>query len=421
MKKILSIILKVLAKITLKKYRPKVVAITGSVGKTSAKEAVYSVLSGHFNVARNVKNYNNEVGLPLTVLGIRRSGGKNILRWIYIILYSIKNILFKDKEYPDILVLEMGADKPGDIKYLTSIAKPDIAIITAIGHSHMEFFASVANIVKEKSSILAKLKKDDWAIINGDDENLFDIVKNCKTKIKTFGQAEANDIRISEIKISQRGDKYGTSFKLIYGGSSVPMFLPEVLGWQHAQAAATGAAVALALGMNLVEVGESIKNYRPAKGRANLIPGVKGSFVIDDTYNSSPQSSKAALEILAEIPSKGRKIAVFGDMLELGAVSEKAHQAVGKKLVDLGIDYLFVVGERSRDIARGAKAAGMSEDKIYHFPFTMEAGVFLQERLKGHDVVLIKGSRGAKMEQVVYEIMAKPWLADDLLVGSVKK
>ena len=152
-----------------------------------------------------------------------------------------------------------------------------------------------------------------------------------------------------------------------------------------------------------------------------MILGVKNSFIIDDTYNSSPQYSKAALEILAEMPSDGRKIAIFGDMLELGKVSEAAHRAVGKKLVELGIEYLFVVGERSRDIARGAKEAGMSDDKIYHFPYTMEAGVFLQERLKQGDVVLIKGSRGSKMEQVVYEIMAKPWLAEDLLVGLVSK
>ncbi|RJQ34877.1 UDP-N-acetylmuramoyl-tripeptide--D-alanyl-D-alanine ligase [Candidatus Parcubacteria bacterium] len=421
MKKFLYLILKVLAKIVINKYRPKVVAITGSVGKTSAKEAIASVLQARFSVYRNSKNYNNEVGLPLTILGVSRSGGKNVFRWLYIFIYSLKIILFKDKEYPQVLILEMGADKPGDINYLTSIAKPDLAVITAIGHSHMEFFGSLENIVKEKSSILARLKNTDWAIINGDDNNLSATIKNCQSKIKTFGQNETNEVRISDIKISKRGNQYGTSFKLIYGGSSVPMFLPAVLGWQHAQAAASGAAVALALGMNLVEVGESLQNYQSARGRTNLILGVKNSFIIDDTYNSSPQSSKAALEILAEMPSSGRKIVVFGDMLELGAVSEQAHKAVGKKLVELKIDYLFVVGERSRDIARGAKAAGMSEDKIYHFPHTMEAGAFLQERLKAEDIILIKGSRGAKMEQVVYEIMAKPWLADELLVGSVSK
>jgi UDP-N-acetylmuramoyl-tripeptide--D-alanyl-D-alanine ligase len=421
MKKILYIILKVLARLVLKKYQPKIVAITGSVGKTSAKEAVYSVIKSKYRARRNIKNYNNEIGLPLTVLRIRKSGGNNLFRWLWIFLYIFKILIIRDKEYPEILVLEMGADKRGDIKYLTSIAKPNIAVLTAIGHSHIEFFGSIENIVKEKTSILGDLKNDDWAIINRDDKNLAGAIKNCKTKLKTFGQSEDAEVRISNIKISKKNDEYGTSFKLSYGGSEVPMFLPSVLGWQHAQAAATAAAVALALGMNLVEIGEALQNYRTARGRTNLILGVKNSFIIDDTYNSSPQSSKAALEILAEMPSDGRKIAVFGDMLELGKVSEAAHRAVGKKLVELGIEYLFVVGERSRDIARGAKEAGMSDDKIYHFPYTMEAGVFLQERLKQGDVVLIKGSRGSKMEQVVYEIMAKPWLAEDLLVGLVSK
>jgi len=177
----------------------------------------------------------------------------------------------------------------------------------------------------------------------------------------------------------------------------------------------------LCLGMNLVEIGAGLLNYIPARGRTNLILGVKNTWIIDDTYNASPQSAKVALEILAEMPATGHRFAVFGDMLELGSLSEEGHQQVGRELVRLGIDYLFVVGERSRDIARGAKSAGMDEDRIYHFPFTMEAGTFLQERLKSGDVVLIKGSRGSKMEQVVYEIMAKPWLSRDLLVGPVVK
>lgn len=421
MRKILQPILKVLAILVIKKYKPKIIAITGSVGKTSAKEATFAVLKSKYKARRNIKNYNNEIGLPLTVLRIRKSGGSNIFRWIYIFWYIFKILLIKDKDYPEVLVLEMGADKLGDIKYLTSIAKPDIAVVTAIGHSHIEFFGSIENIVKEKTSIFDKLGKDGWAIINRDDNNLAGAIENCKSKLKTFGQSEDAEVKISNINITQRGGEYGTSFKLSYGGSEVPMFLPTVLGWHHAQAAATAAAVALAMGMNLVDVGEALANYRTAKGRTNLILGVKDSYIIDDTYNSSPQSSKAALEILSQIPSKGRKIAVFGDMLELGKVSEAAHKAVGKKLVELGIEYLFVVGERSRDIARGAKEAGMSEDKIYHFPYTMEAGVFLQGRMKPNDVVLIKGSRGSKMEQVVYEIMAKPWLADELLVGPVSK
>lgn len=421
MKTILHFILKTLAKIVIAKYKPQIVAITGSVGKTSAKEAIFSVLSTRFKVRRSSKNFNNEIGTPLTILGRKESPGKNIFKWLAIFYGAFRLIVRRNKKYPKILILEMGADKPGDIAYLTSIAQPHIAVITTIGHSHLEKFGTVKNILKEKSRILQPLDVDDWAILNNDDDNLKNIVENFRGNIKTFGRSQSSNVRLDEVKITQKEDVYGTSFKLYHQGAEVPMFLPNVLGWQHAQAAAAAAAVALSMGMNLVEIGAGLLSYVPARGRTNLMAGVKNTWIIDDTYNASPQSAKVALEILAEMPATGHKFAVFGDMLELGALSEEGHQQVGRELVRLGIDYLFVIGERSRDIARGAKVAGMSEDKIYHFPYTMEGGTFLQERLREGDVVLVKGSRGAKMEQVVYEIMAKPWLSRDLLVGPVVK
>jgi len=421
MRKILNIILKILAKAVINKYQPKIVAITGSVGKTSAKEASYAVLKNKFNTRAPSKNFNNEIGTPLTILGYQNSPGKNILAWLWIFLVAIKLLIIKDKNYPEVLVLEMGADKAGDIDYLTSIARPQIAIITAIGSSHIQFFKTIENIVKEKSSILNKLHQDEVAILNNDDVNLAKVIAKCQSKVLTYGKKDDSDIKISDIKIINKDNVYGTNFKLSYQGAEVPMFLPYVLGWHHAYAAASSVAVALSMGMNLVDIGQNLLKYKPARGRTNLIRGIKDTWIIDDSYNASPQSSKAALDLLSEMPIEGRKMAVFGDMLELGALSEEAHQEVGRELVRLGIDYLFVVGERSRDIARGARSAGMDEDNIYHFAFTTEAGLFLQERLKTNDVILVKGSRGAKMEQIVYEIMAKPWLAKDLLVGQVKK
>lgn len=421
MHKILHFILKAFARAVVNRYQPKVVGITGSVGKTSAKEAIITVLRTRFNTRAASKNFNNEVGTPLTILGRQNSPGKNILAWFWIFILAIKLLVFKDKNYPEVLILEMGADKLGDIKYLTSIARPQVGVITAIGSSHIEFFKTIENIVKEKSSILDNLKSDGVAVLNNDDVRLEQVINNCKSKVFTFGKKENSNIKISEINITKKDHKYGTSFKLTNQGSEVPMFLPYVLGWQHAYAAASAAAVALSMGMNMVSIGRALLDYKPAKGRTNLIKGIKNTWIIDDSYNASPQSAKVALDILADMQTGGQKIAVFGDMLELGALSEEAHQEVGRELARLEIDYLFVVGEKSRDIARGAKEAGMDKNKIYHFPFTTEAGLFLQERIKENDVILIKGSRGARMEQVVYEIMAEPWLVDDLLVGPVVK
>lgn len=421
MKKILHWKLRLLAKMVLKKYRPKIIAITGSVGKTSAKEAIYLALKDKYRVGRSVKNYNNEIGLPLSILGYHSSYGKNIFKWFAIFILSFKKLVLKDIEYPEVLVLEMGADKPGDIQYLTSIAKPDVAVITVIGHSHLVNFGDIEKIAREKCSILNRLKKDDYAILNADDEYLHDAIQNINSNLISFGKSDKSAVRISNVAISKKNGDYGTSFKASYDGSEVPIFLARSLGWQHVQAAATAIAVALSFGMNLVEISRSLEAYRPVRGRGNLIAGVKNTLILDDTYNASPQSSKTALNLLSQIDNGGRRIAVFGDMLELGSFSEEGHRQVGKKLVELGIDYLFVIGERSRDIARGAKDNGMHEDKIYHFPFTAEAGTFLQNRMEENDVILVKGSRGSKMEQIVYEIMAKPWEADDLLVGPVTK
>ncbi len=421
MKKILNWKLKILAKLVLRKYKPMIIAITGSVGKTSAKEAIYTILKDTHKVGRSMKNYNNELGLPLSILGYDSSFGKNIFKWFAIFFLSIKKIILRDAKYPEVLILEMGADKPGDIDYLTSIAKPHIAIITTIGHSHLMNFGDIKKIAKEKRSILRRLGKDDWAVLNQDDEHLQESINGAKTKLISFGKSEKSNLRVSNVATREKDGVYGTSFKVNYKENELPVFLPNSLGWQHAQAATTGIAVALIMGMNLAEIGKALYDYRPVKGRSNLIEGVKKTWILDDSYNASPESSKTALDMLKSIDTGGRRIAVFGDMLELGSYTETGHIEVGKKLAKLGIDYLFVVGERALDIAHGAKKLGMSEDQIYHFSHTSEAGTFLQERMKENDVILIKGSRGSKMEQVVYEVMAKPWEADDLLVASVTK
>lgn len=420
-RKFISWLLKPLVKAVIKKYQPRIIGITGSVGKTSVKEAVFAVLKNKYRVGRNAKNFNTELGLPLSVFGLDKSGGKNIFVWLKIFWRAWQLLLKKDKKYPQVLILEMGADRPGDIKYLTSMAKPDIAVITAIGHSHIEFFGSLENIAKEKISITDHLDSQDCVVVNGDDDYLKNIAQHKKIPTKIFGHGQHCDIRISNIRFVYRQNTYGTNFKLHYQGTEVPVFLPNVLGGQHAMAAAAACSVALVMGLNLVEAATSIQDYQSALGRTKLLLGVKNSWLIDDSYNSSPQSSKVALEILSQLPSEGRKIAVLGDMLELGAQSEQEHRFIGQWLVDLKIDYLFIVGERSRDIARGATAAGMSEDKIFHFPQTFETGIFLQNRLKPGDVILVKGSRGMKMEQIVYELMARPWEATDYLVGVVKK
>ncbi|MFA5128453.1 MAG: UDP-N-acetylmuramoyl-tripeptide--D-alanyl-D-alanine ligase [Patescibacteria group bacterium] len=419
MKKIVQKILYFLAKRVLKKYEPEVIGITGSMGKTSTKEAIFAVLSSKFRARQNLKNYNNELGVPLSILG-SESGSKSVLKWLGIFFHGIKLILVRDADYPQILVLEMGADHPGDIKYLTELAPCKVGVVTGIGPAHLEFFESIEKIIKEKRIVVSNLKPEGFAVLNRDDEKVYEIREKTRGKILTYGFSSDAEVRAQEEGMIGEGVEIsGMNFKLSYAGAMVPIFLPGVLGRQHIYAALAGAAVGITYGMNLVEVAESLKRYQAPKGRMNLILGIKRTLIIDDTYNASPIPTEVALEVMKSIklPAEDdKKFAVLGDMLELGSFSEEGHKQVGRAVAASGVDYLVTVGERSRDIARAAKEAGMSEDKISNFPTPEEAGLFVQGKMKQGDVVLVKGSQGMRMEKVVKELMAEPLRAYELLV-----
>lgn len=419
MKKIVQKILYGLAKKILKKYKPDVVGITGSMGKTSTKEAVFAVLSVKFRVRQNLKNYNNELGVPLSILGVE-SGYKSIWKWLGVIFHGIKLILFRDADYPQILVLEMGADHPGDIKYLTDLAPCKVGVVTGIGPAHLEFFESIEKIIKEKRIVVSHLRPDGFAVLNRDDEKVFEMREKTRAKVVTYGFDSSADVRAQEEGVIGEGVGIkGMNFKLSYAEAVVPIFLSGVLGKQHIYAALAGAVVGITYGMNLVEIAESLKKYQAPKGRMNLIPGIKNTLIIDDTYNASPIPLLAALGVLQSIklPAEDdKKIAVLGDMLELGSFSEEGHKQVGRAAAKSGLDYLMTVGERSRDIVRAALEDGMALDRVSNFPTPEEAGLFVQGKIKQGDVVLIKGSQGMRMEKVVKELMAEPMQACELLV-----
>jgi len=416
MLKILHYILRTLASRVLKKYRPLVIGITGSVGKTSTKEAVFSALKRHFKVSRNLKNYNNEIGVPLTVLGCE-PGGHSVFKWLDVIVKGLR-LIFKKSDYPEILILEMGADKLGDIEYLVKFAPCDIGVVTAVGEAHLEFFGSVENIIKEKQKIITHLKASHLAVLSGDDQNVLTMKSATKAKVITFGFSEQVDVRATDVKVSQKAGQIGTAFKLHAQGSVLPVFLPNALGREQVRAALAAFAIAGSFKLNLLEIAENLRTYQAPPGRTNLIKGIKSTLLIDDTYNASPVSAKAALDLLAEIQiNEGcKKIAVLGAMLELGGYTEAGHQEVGQKAALSGLDMLVTVGEKTKDIIKGALAAGLPEEKIFYFNNNHEAGLFVQEKLETGDLTLIKGSQGARMEQITKELMAEPLRAGELLV-----
>jgi len=421
MRKILQFILKILAKIVLWQHQPEIVAVTGSVGKTSTKEAIYHVLKKQFRVRRNVKNYNNEIGVPLTILGLE-TGSRSLFAWLKNFFKAGLIILGKEN-YPEILVLEIGVDRPGDMKYLVDFIPVKIGIITAIGQfpSHLEFFPEKGKLIKEKALLVKSLSKNGLAVLNYDDLSVRMIGDDLPEKVKMiqYGFGGGADLKIFNFQFSlpagrlEKGD-FGVNFKLDYQGNVIPIKLSKVLGKHQAYAAAVAAVVGLNFGLNLVEISNALRKYRSLAGRTNLIKGVKNSWIIDDSYNSSPSAALAALEILEEFP--GRKIAVLGDMLELGEATEAGHRQIGQKAASV-VDLLFTIGSRTRFIADQAQQQGLAQEKIFKFSQAKEAALVIQEKLAKGDIILIKGSRAMHLEKVVKEIMAHPEKADKLLIG----
>lgn len=428
MRNILQYILKILAKMVLWRYRPAIVGVTGSVGKTGTKEAIYRVLKKNFRVRRNIKNYNNEIGVPLTILGQDISPETRltaVLSWAWIFLKAIRTIVWQRK-YPEVLILEMAVRQPGDMKYLIDFVPVKVAVMTAIGQFpvHLEFFPEKGKLVEEKSLIFKSLTKTGLAVLNYDDLSVRAMgdTLSGKTNIVQYGFGQGADIKISNFKLQivdlVRND-FGINFKLEYQGSIVPVKMKRALGKQQAFAAAAAASIGLFFGLNLVRISSALTKHRSLAGRAKLLKGIKGSWIIDDSYNASPSSSLAALEILEEMPldnPEAKRIAVLGDMLELGGDTEVGHQQVGQKAASM-VDLLFTVGNRARFLAQAAREQGLAKEKVFEFSQTGKAGLSVQRAIKKGDVILIKGSRSMQMEKIVKEIMAQPEKAERLLVG----
>ena len=457
--KLLQLKLKILAKIILAKYKPEIIGVTGSLGKTSARDAIASVLSSRFCIGKSIKNYNNEIGMPLTIIGVQFSGGF-ILGWSKVFLKALKLILIHDKSYPKILILEMGIDRIGDMDYLLSIAKPKIGVVTNISESHLEFLKTVENIAEEKGKLVQSLGELGWAVLNYNDKRVLEMKKlNKKVKVLTYGFNSKADIRASDVSLSYDKDGVlnGINFKIIHKDQKSRVSILGVVGYPMVQAALAGVAIGIIYGFNIKEIGQALCQFRvTSSGRANIIPGIKNTLIIDDTYNASPDSTSAAINILnnVKIKNQARRWAVLGDMLELGTYTKSGHEKVGKQIGESKIDKLIVVGERAREIAHASKALSqnnsytcitsschlylknpsmypdtfqnflkksdinlcancksyfvtepkMKDENIFHFSSNERAGRFLQERIKDSDIILIKGSRGMKMDEIVEEI-----------------
>jgi UDP-N-acetylmuramoyl-tripeptide--D-alanyl-D-alanine ligase len=355
-------------------FAPKVIGITGSVGKTSTKEVTAAVLRRRYRTLKNPRSYNTEATLPIALLQ-----------------------LAADHE---VAVLEMGTFGPGEITLLTQLARPQIGIVTNIGPSHLERMGSIEVIAQAKSELVQALPDDGYAILNIDDPRVRDMAGQTAARPFFYGLDPTADLWAEAIE--SRGLE-GIAFRAHHAGESVVLKLP-LLGRHsvHTALAATAAGLLLGLGWDAIVAGLRDES---AQLRLLAVPGVGGATLIDDTYNASPASSLAALNLLADLD--GRRIVALGDMLELGSFEEEAHRLVGRRVAEVA-DILIVVGQRARWIAEEAASSGMLGDHILAAATNDEVIGLLRDMLRQGDYVLVKGSRGVAMEGVVAALQQQP-------------
>jgi UDP-N-acetylmuramoyl-tripeptide--D-alanyl-D-alanine ligase len=353
-----------------KRFSTRVIGITGSVGKTSTKELAHSVLSQRFKTLKSAGNQNNEIGLPLTLLNLQRHHQR--------------------------AVLEMGMYAQGEICLLCELAQPQVGVVTMIGPVHLERAGSMEAIVAAKQELVEALPADGVAILNRDDARVMTMASHTSARVFTYGLDDQADLWADNIHSM---GLEGIRFTLHHEGVSTNLQVP-MLGRHSVHTALRATAVGLVEELSWDEIVTGMRQTT-AQLRLVAVPGPRGSVIVDDTYNSSPDSAFAALNLLADLD--GRRIAVLGDMLELGHVEEESHRLVGRRAAAVA-DVLITVGKRGRWIGEEAMAVGMDSSNVFLVDGVEETSAMLQEIIQPDDTVLIKGSLGMRLERIVSDL-----------------
>jgi UDP-N-acetylmuramoyl-tripeptide--D-alanyl-D-alanine ligase len=360
------------------RFRIPLVAVTGSNGKTTTKEMVARVLAERGSVLKTEGNLNNRIGVPQTLLGLARAHKA--------------------------AVIEMGVDQKGQTARLCEIARPTIGLITNIGPDHLQFFGSMEGSAQAKGELLEYLPADGAIVLNADDAYYEYLASRAQCRIVSFGLSESAQVRATDVQADARR---GQTFTLQLPGETraTKVMLPAH-GLHNLSNALAAAAVGHAQGLSGATIAKGLARFKPAAMRSQVVTA-RGIRIINDAYNANPASMKAAIALLAEMANGGRTIAVLGDMLELGAEEQAMHQDVGTYVATHGISVLVACGGLSRHIAQGARAAGIAAARVHEVADSAAAAAAARRLARAGDVVLVKGSRGMKMEKVVERLTEK--------------
>ncbi len=352
------------------------VAITGSSGKTTTKELLATIVSRSRRVLKSMGNFNNLIGLPLTLLGL---GARH-----------------------EVAIVEMGTNHPGEIARLAAVAAPDIGLITNIGPAHIEGLGSLEGIREEKGDLFRIMAVRGTAVINHDDDAIAILAERWRGRRVTFGLNEGADLTARHIG---QPTPDGVGFEIVIDGIATPVLL-HTPGRHNVMNALAAAAAARALGFDRQAIAEGLAAFRPLPGRMEIRRLENGTLVVMDTYNANPASVREALRTLQELRGLGNAFVILADMLELGEGAEELHGEIGSLLAETGVERAYLKGTLSRFTAKGARKQGFPAERIIIFNTPEQVVADLRSRLRKGDWILIKGSRKMKMEAVAEAIIA---------------
>jgi alanine racemase len=370
------------ARYILAAHEMEVVGITGSVGKTSTKEAIAAVLAEARPTFYSQGSYNGRFGLPIA--------------------------LGRLEEHHRLAVLEMACDGLDEIRHLADMTRPRVGVVTAVGHSHLEYFGTPEAIAREKGRLVEALPADGLAVLNRDDPRVRAMAARTVARVVTYGLDPVADVWGENVRVSSEGTTLD-----VHAGDDVVSLGISLLGAHHAYTVLAAAAVGREYGLDWGAIARGLRSVRPMPGRTRLLPGAKGSLLLDDSYNASPASALAALDLLRDLPAK-RRIVVLGDMVQLGAYAVDGHRLVGRRVAEAA-DVLVTKGELARIAADEALAAGMAGERVHVTYTSDDAAHALQGLVQSGDLALFKGSAEARLEHVVRELLAEPERAEELL------
>jgi UDP-N-acetylmuramoyl-tripeptide--D-alanyl-D-alanine ligase len=358
-----------------KKMPVKVIGITGTNGKSTTKEMTAAITEKKFKTIKTKGNLNNHIGLPLTIFHLSKTD--------------------------EIAVMEMGMSAAGEIKRLAEIAKPGIGVVTNISEGHLVHLKTLKKVQAAKGELFDSLSEKEIAIVNADDPLVLELAKSVRAKVITYGIYKGADIKAENICPM---DREGFKLSVNFSGTNIPMHIP-FLGECNIYNALAAMATSWSLGITPDDIKQGLMKAKLLANRFE-VSEYRGVTIINDSYNANPRSMKEALKILAEYKCKGRRFFIVGEMLELGDLAEPAHKALGIEIAKYSIDYLVTIGELSAHVAKSAVAAGMNKKNTATASGHECAVAFIKKYSRSGDCLLVKGSRGSKMEEVVRRLVA---------------